>query len=187
MSAAHDELRGRILFFATKDDLTPGLRAVERLAPAEYVLDEMRDDPTFTTVHTLSDAPHRSETEGRDVNTSPRYLVFAPGRAPRPRGVPQQRGGTKYVIDPTPDCLILKCGGLHVATGALFAGELQEPLGASSRARALFELYAQALFHGFARVKEYSVGPGALRGLRSGLRLITISLKSPREFDLAES
>ena len=49
-------------------------------------------------------------------------------------------------------CLIIRCGGLHAATGALVAGEL---------------------------------GPEALEGLQSGQRLVTIGVRSPREYDLA--
>ena len=76
--------------------------------------------------------------------------------------------------------------GLHAASGALIAGELQQPLGATRGAVELFELFGRELFNGFERVKQYWVGREALERLRAGGRLATISVKSPREYDLSE-
>lgn len=178
-------LTGRRFFFGTRSDLAPGLRAAEQAEPLEFVECETRDDKGFTVVETLSDHPRLGLTAGRDVNTSPRYLIFPRGRIPEPRGTRQRRGGIKYVIEPTADCLILRCGGLH-ETGALLAGELQQPLNASRVAVNLYELLSRELFRGFARVRLYLVGPEALRRLREGQRLVTINLRSPREYDLAD-
>jgi len=105
---------------------------------------------------------------------------------PKPRAVPQRRGGTKYVVDSTPDCLILRCGGLHEATGALVAGELQQPLDPSSLALEMFDVYATELLRGFRRVGLFWLGPDALSGFKAGQRLVTIGVRSPREYDLAE-
>ena len=176
----------RRFFFGTNTDLAPGLRAVEYADAVDFVQDEMRDDRIFTVVRTLSAHSGLGRTGGRDVNTSPRYLIFPRGKIPKPRGIRQRRGGLKYVVDPTPDCLILICGGLHAASGALLAGELQRPLDASRSAVELFRRVSRKLFQGFTRVQRYWVGPEALQGLRAGQRLVTISLGSPLEYDLAE-
>ena len=180
-------LTGRRFFFGTKADLAPGLRAIEQAEAIEYVVHETRDDPAFTVLPRLSDYPQLGHATGHDVNTSPRYLIFRRGEVPEPRQIPQRRGGVKYEIAPSPDCLILRCGGLHAATGALFAGELQKPLGASDDASRRFRFVARELVRGFRRVKLYWVGPEALSGLRAGRRLVTISLGSPREYDLSET
>src|SRR5262245_37291421 len=124
-------LAGRRLFFGSKADLIPGLQAVEQDGTLAFVEDQMRDDNAFNVVRELSTHSSFGLTSGNSVASSPRYLIFRSGAIPRARGIRQRRGGVKYVIDPTPDCLVLICGGLHVATGALVAGELQQPLAPS--------------------------------------------------------
>lgn len=180
-------LAGRRFFFATKTDLTPGLQTVEQTEAVEFIRDEMRDDKAFEVVHALSAHPGLGLTSGDSVQASPRYLIFPRGKLPRPREIPQRRGGVKYLIEPTADCLILNCGGLHTASDALLAGELQQSLHANASARELFRRVARDLLRGFTRVRLYWVGPEALRGLRAGRRLVTIGLASPRHYDLAES
>lgn len=179
-------LKGRRLFFATRADLAAGLRVVEQTEAVQFVVDEMRDDRAFTVIDALSAHPALGSSIGTSVIASPRYQIFRRGEIPRPREVPQRRGGVKWVIEPTSDSLRLICGGVHAATGALLAGELQQSVNASRRSRELFERVGRELFRGFTRVRLYSVGPEALARLRAGYRLATIGVESPREYDLAE-
>jgi hypothetical protein len=155
--------------------------------PTEFLLQEMRDDRGLTVYQSLADAPGFGRTVRGDVAGSAQYFLFRRGHVPKPRAVPQRRGGIKYVVDPTPDCVILRCGGLHEPTGALVAGELQQPLEPSGRAVELFDVYSTELFRGFQRVGLYWLGPEALRGFRAAQRLVTIGVRSPREYDLSET
>jgi hypothetical protein len=180
-------LKGRRFFFATAGDLRPGLHVAQEKIPAEFVLHEMRDDPDMTVYQSLPDAPDFGRSAKGDAAGSPQYFLFRRGHVPEPRAVAQRRGGTKYVIDPSPDCVIMRCGGLHEPTGALVAGELQQPLMTSACAVEMFDLYSSELFRGFEKVGRYWLGPEALRGFRSGQRLVTIGVRSPREYDLSES
>lgn len=178
-------LKGRRLFFATRGDLVPGLRAAERAIAVQYVLAEMRDDDAFTVIDALSDNAGLGQAVTDVVISEPRYLIFHRGEAPAPRRVPQKRGGDKYLVESSPDCLILRVGGLQATSGALLAGELQEPLDPSGRAIEMFRVFSRELFRGFERVKLYWVGPEALSALHAGKRLVTIGINSPREYDLA--
>jgi hypothetical protein len=179
-------LKGRRSFFATADDLRPGLAVAQEHIPTEFLLQEMRDDRDLTVYQSLVDAPDFGRSPRRDVPGSPQYLLFRRGQVPKPRPVPQRRGGTKYVVDPTPDCVILRCGGFHEPTGALVAGEMQQPLEPSGRAVELFDVYSTEVLRGFQKVGLYWLGPGALRGFRAAQRLATIGVRSPREYDLSE-
>ena len=178
-------LAGRHFFFATKSDLVPGLQALERAVDLEFVLYETRKTADFTIIDALSSDGGLGHTIGHDVNTSPIYLIFRRGEVPSPTRMSQRKGGPLFSIQPKPNCLILRCGGLH-ESGALLPGELQLPLSAERKAE-LFTRCARELFRGFTRVKLYRVGPEALRGLRTGQRLATISLGSPHEYDLKEA
>ena len=98
------------------------------MVPVEYLLHEMRDDRETTLFRSLADDPNLGVCTTGSTGSSPQYFVCRRGEVPKPRGIPQRRGGTKYVADPTPECLILRCGGVHEPTGALVAGELPQPL-----------------------------------------------------------
>jgi hypothetical protein len=185
-------LKGRRFFFATAKDLRAGALAVEAAVPVEYLLQEMRDDRGLTVFTSLLDAPEFGQSPRGDVSGSPQYFIFRRGLlgrsgVPRLRSIPQRRGGTKYAVDPTRHCLIVRCGGLHADTGALVAGELQLPLDPSRTATRLFRLYSEHLLRGFSRVGLYWLGPEALGGFHGGQRLVTISVRSPREYDLTDS
>ena len=179
-------LKGRRFFFATGADLRPGLAAAQQAIPTAFLLKEMRDDRSLTVYESLADAPGFALSERGSVSGSPQYLVFRRGHVPKPRAIPQRRRGTKYAVDPTPDCLILRCGGLHEPSGALVAGELQQPLEPSRQAVEMFEVYASELLRSFKKVGRYWLGPEAFQGFRGAQRLVTIGVRSPREYDLAE-
>ena len=51
----------------------------------------------------------------------------------------------------------------------------------------MFRLYSTELFRGFQKVRLYWLGPEALRRFRAGQRLVTIGVRSPREYDLSEA
>src|SRR5687768_13275702 len=106
----------------------------------------MRDDRSLSVYESLADSPDFGRSPRGDVAGSPQYFLFRRGHVAKPRAIAQRRGGSKYVVDPTPDCLILRCGGFHEATGALVAGELQQPLEPSKRAVEMFEVYSSELF-----------------------------------------
>jgi hypothetical protein len=180
-------LKGRRFFFATAGDLRPGLAVAQEKIPTEFLLQEMRDDRAVTVYQSLADAPDFGRSVRGDVIGSPQYFLFRRGRVPKPSAVAQRRGGTKYVVDPTPDCVILMCGGLHEPTGALVAGELSQPLEPSGRAVEMFDVYSTELLRGFERVRHYWLGPEALRGFRAAQRLVTIGVRSPPEYDLSEA
>ena len=178
-------LKGRRFFFATTADLLPGINNFEQAVPVEYLLHEMRDDRDSTVFQSLADDRNLGHNTTGSTGGSPQYFVFRRGKVPRPRAIPQRRGGTKYVVDPTSECLVLTCGGVHEPTGALVAGELLQPLDPSRGAVELFDIFVRCVFRGFERVRLHWVGPHALAALRSGQRLVTIGVRSPREYDLA--
>lgn len=179
-------LKGRRFFFATAADLRPGLLSAQQSIPTDFLLQEMRDDRNLTVYQSLADAPDFGLSPRGDVAGSPQYFLFRRGNVPKPRAIPQRRGGTKYAVDPSSDCLILRCGGIHEPTGALVAGELQQPLEPSIKAVEMFEVYASELFRSFQKIGLYWLGPEALRGFRAAQRLVTIGVRSPRDYDLAE-
>jgi len=183
-------LKGRRFYFATANDLRPGLALAEASARPQYVLNEMREDRLVTIFDSLAASPDFGSCPSGSKG-SLQYFVYPRGRlgrslVPAASAVPQRRGPTKYVSHPSADCLILNTGGLHPATGALVAGELQQPLDPGRRALELFELFCETVLGGFTKIGLYWLGAEALAGFRSGQRLATIGVRSPAEYDLQE-
>ena len=179
-------LKGRRFFFATAADLRPGLEAIEDDVDLDFVLHEMSDTPTPRVFGSLRNFPELGVSATGAATTSPMFLVFPRGKVPRLSAIKQRKGGTRYVVAATADCVILHCGGVHPTSGAIVAGELQLPLSPSATARELFQLFSRELFGGFHTVRDFRVGPEAFSAFKSGERLVSIGVRSPREYDLTE-
>ena len=169
-----------------REDLVPGLEHIESQWRLEYHLLEMRADQEFVFLDSLLNAADLGLSATGDTMQDRDYFVYPRGSRPSLRSVPQRRGGTMYLLDPTPQTAHLRCGGLHEASGALIAGRVARGVQANDEGDALYKALSQALLRGFNLVGSYWVGPAAYREFKSGRRLVTMGLRSPREYDLAE-
>ena len=180
-------MRRQRLFVATREDLRPGLEAIESEWALEYQLREMRDDPSFVVFRSLLDAPGLGSSRTGAMTTDDGYLVYPRGSTPRVRAVPQAAGGVKYEQELSSEVLILQPGGLH-ASGVLVAGRVGPCVAATADARgfALFQRFSKTVLREFHRIRSYWVGPEAYRALKAGKRLVTIGIGSPAAYDLAD-
>ena len=169
-----------------REDLVPGLETIESQWRLEYHLSDMRADQEFVFLDSLLHAASLGVSATGNTTQDPDYFVYPRGSRPSIRSVPQRRGGTMYLLDPTAQTAHLRCGGLHEASGALIAGRVARGVQANSDGDALYKAFSQALLRGFTPVRSYWVGPAAYREFKAGRRLVTIGLRSPREYDLAE-
>jgi len=171
-------------FFGTRSDLGPGIRDVEAGRGLVYVLNELPERPEFKRFASLLEAPDLGRNPTGTVAQGPQYFVATRDFSFPVTRVPQKRGGVRYAISPGDKGIVVSPGGLYDEK-TLIAGSV----GTTSEdpaAMQLYELYRKALTRGFERVKNYDVGPEALGILRGGGRLVTIGIRSPREYDLAE-
>ena len=169
-----------------REDLVPGLEYIESQWRLEYHLMEMRADQKFVFLDSLLNAADLGVSATGDAPQDRDYFVYPRGSRPPIRSVPQRRGGTRYLLEPTPQTAHLRCGGLHEASGALIAGRVARSVQANAEGEALYKALSQALLRGFHMVGSYWVGPAAYREFKAGRRLATMGLRSPREYDLAE-
>jgi hypothetical protein len=180
-------VRGQHLFFATREDLRPGLEMIESQWELEYQLHEMRADRNFVVLASLLDAPGLGLSKTGQCMSDDGYLVYPRTARPRVRSIPQRRGGVRYDLEPSPEVVQLLPGGVHIASGAIVSGRVAPVLGASRRGVALYRAFTKTVVGGFHKVHSYWVGPEAYREFRAGKRLATIGVKSPPEYDLAEA
>ena len=169
-----------------REDLLPGLEDIERQWSLEYHLLEMRADQEFVFLDSLLNVAHLGVSATGNTTQDADYFVYPRGSRPSIKTIPQRRGGTMYMLEPTSTTAHLRCGGFHEASGALIAGRVARGVQAHSDGEALYTALSQALLRGFKKVRMYWVGPAAYREFKAGRRLATIGLRSPREYDLAE-
>jgi len=79
-----------------------------------------------------------------------------------------------------------RSGGIHDATGAFIAGRVGRSVQANSRGDSLYEELSRALLRGFNKVQDFWLGPEAFAEFKAGRRMVTIGVRSPRGYDLAE-
>ena len=174
--------RNSVNVFATRADLEPGVRAIESVRKLQYVLCGLFDSAALTAHGSLLEAEDLGVNRTGQHITGPCYLVADALRRIEVRVVPQRRGGTKYAVDQldNPGSITILPGGLY--QNCLLAGQIGT-IGTDDVALTLFRDYSQEVTRGFKKVKEYRVGPEAVKLLDRGTRLTT-SAKSPSEYDL---
>jgi hypothetical protein len=180
-------MRGQSLFFATRDDLAPGLESIESRWQLEYHPHEMRADKEFRFLASLLDDPTLGISLSGKTMGDPDYFVYPRDRRPRTRSIPQRRGGVRHVLDVSPETIQLCPGGAHADSGALVAGRVARSSSANARGISLYQDFSRLLFAGFHKIRMYSVGPEAYRLFKSGRRLVTIGVRSPPEYDLSDA
>jgi hypothetical protein len=173
-------VKNQLSFFATADDLSSLLKAVESAQPLQFTMTGMFD--TSEVMQRESIAGLGCATSG-DANHEPAYLVSARGVPIEVRPVPQRSGGVKYAVDQiaNPMTIAFRPGGVFDDT-CLIAGQV----GTVSRDPAsltLFRLFVAKVGDQFTRIKTFYVGEYAERLLDKGYRL-TANAKSPALYDL---
>jgi hypothetical protein len=171
------------LFFATRNDLAPGLERLDSELRLKYVpyLDPGPSPPAFSS---LTEVPDLGVARSGDNMTGHCYFVVN-AAAPVPiLAVTEKSGKVQHMIDldRAPPALILRTGGVF-GERMLIAGNVG-PVGEREESRALYRAFAPELLRGFVKIKAYQVGPEAVRMLEAGWRLVTMSVRSPVGYDL---
>lgn len=182
--------------FATRTDLEPGLRLIEsqhRLtytARFSYSLSKDRmiivphKTPEFETYDSLLKVERLGINCTGEHHTGDDYLIVEGASDVRLRSAIQRKGGIHYFVDQefNPKSICFSPGGIyeehnlicgHIGT----ASEHPESI-------TLYKMFTKAITKGFKKIGNYKVGPEALHLMSQGIRMVTISVKSPREYDL---
>jgi hypothetical protein len=162
------------------------LRTIEWDRVLEYHVAEMRTDTLFVFLESLVGVDLLGTSATGKTTSDREYLVYPRNRRPAVRTIPQRRGGVSYLLDLSPETVQLAPGGLHVESGAIVAGRVAQPMYASANGKKLYRDFSQALLTGFRKVRGYWLGPEAFELFKAGGRLVTIGIRSPKAYDLAE-
>lgn len=183
--------------FATRSDLEPGLRSIESQMPLKYI--EMylyvtgrkdswmivpHESPEFKSYTSLLAANRLGINLTGQSITGDNYLVVDAATEIRIREVPQRKGGVNYIVDDQSylTAIFFRPGGFY-QDHCLISGNI----GTASVHPQSIELYnnfTRAVTKGFKKIGNYRVGPEALCLMENGMRMVTIGINSPREYDL---
>ena len=173
------------VFFATRDDLLPGLQRLESGHPVEYLLKEELDEALFVPRTSLCDDPQLGVSATGSPTTDPDFYVY-PRAHPLPVKKIERNGAVKYVPQSSSESMLFRPGGLHEASGALVPGRLERGFNPSAAGKLLHDVFASEIFSGFKKIRGFFVGPAAYRALKDGQRLATQGVNQPPDFDLTD-
>jgi hypothetical protein len=171
------------LFYATADDLRPGLKRFEEAVAVRYYEMGIFDFPAPLRFDAGAELPGLGLAPSGDANHEPFYLVMYRSASIEPREIPQNSGGAKFAIDQlqNPDSTVFRPCGMY-EVGVMIAGRIST-MGLTPTAIELQRLMVRTVTKGFRRVRACWLGPQALEMFEKGARL-TAALQMPREFDL---
>ncbi len=173
------------LFFATKNDLHTNIKRVEKELRLHYCLSGQFQKKQKNCLSSLLNLEDLGTTQCEEVSLCQSYLVLPRNSKVKFRWEFILKKGIQYSYyqDKNPDSITVSFGGIYQHQ-CLLAGKV-DTIGATKKSIALFHDFSRLLTQDFTKVCDYYVGPEAYRMLRTGKRLITISVNSPSEYDLS--
>ena len=170
-------------FYATRQDLLPGLRALESERRLQYVLEEMAPEPTPVIFRSAFEIPGLGVAEYGDYSGEHTFLVDEWGTRITMGETPQTKGGVLYEVSlaTNPTAFAFQPAG-RFGDRTLILGSVGTATG-DPKSLALCKWFWRGLRKGFTKVQWYFVGPEAYRLLQQGWRLTTAT-QCPPEFDL---
>jgi hypothetical protein len=183
--------------FATRSDLEGGLRALESQRRLKYVplfrystgsagkpIVVPHKSPEFEEYASLVGRSSLGVNLTGDHNSGDHYLVIDAGVEVRFESVLQRKGGVHYFVNQllNPTSITFLTGGLY-ENRFLICGHIGT-ISEHPQSIELYKAFKKALTKGFKTVGNYRVGPEALRLMDQGVRMITMGVDEPPEYDL---
>jgi len=170
-------------FFGTYDDLKNGLMLIESHINLTYWLHGVFDESEPPKYNSIFDYKSLGIHSTGDHVLGDKFVVTKKETKFFIASIKQDVGGVKYAVDQlyNPDSIIFEAGGIY-KNDFLVHGRISS-VSSSEGSKELFKLFSKVV-KGFKKVNGWFVGDEAYKMLVEGKRLITISIKSPVEYDL---
>lgn len=176
--------RHQTQIFGTRGDLEAGIRAFELQEQVKYVLLQLRTIPKFEEFASLLDVSSLGLNTTGDHMTGEQYLIVSKEADVRFETVPQKKGGIHYFVNQliNPDSIVFSPGGLY-KNESLICGHIGTVCN-ERRSLELYKTFEGLVTKGFRRIGNYRVGREASHMMNQGIRMITMSVREPPEYDL---
>jgi hypothetical protein len=174
-------MRQRFEVFGTKDDWIPGLTKIEAEFRPKYARLGLFESSEAQAFSSLAALPELGISLFGSYPTGQVYFIVPNEISLSMRAIPQNRGGLLYSIDMGKNEVCIQfCPGGKFQEGCLISG-LLACTSESAEATRFFSEISSHLLKGFEQVRDYRVGPEAIRLLDGGFRLTTHHLRSPAD------
>jgi hypothetical protein len=142
---------------------------------------EIREPVTYDS---LLDFPDLGTNFSGSHVIGPHFLVMDQSVEPVVETVPQQDGAVLYFLNQRQNATSIAFwpGGLYEEKN-LVCGHINTASVAEDSLD-LFRDFSRTVTKDFKKIGSYFVGPNALKLMSQGVRMVTISTKSPPEYDL---
>ncbi len=170
-----------IRFFATAADLRAAIEGLQQ--PLRYWKFGQFADSGAEWLSRAAEIPALGQASADSSVGCDAFLVTLEKTRIVPRRIERDDGSTVYAFDQliNPDSVVFTPAGSRGSD--VVAGSI-ETVSQTAIGRKLMREFESVVRKQFTKVKAFYVGPEALRLLEDGRRL-TVSLQSPREYDLS--
>jgi hypothetical protein len=175
----------QIQFFQTRNDLEVLDNVISSFRHIKYVKAGLFDDSYPRIYDSIFDFEELGINKtGQVMNTSNMFLVFDKLSEIKVRPVLQKSGEVKYAIDQMKnlDSIFFRPNGVYDETN-LVAGNLGT-ISTHPTSIELYNLFRKTIQKHSQKIGNYYVAENALKLMKLGVRMITIGIDSPREYDL---
>jgi hypothetical protein len=176
--------RNQTHFFATRADLEPVLQLIESNRPLTYALIRLYKTPDYESYDSLLRLDRLGTSSSGQHNLGDDFLIVERNNDIRIRSVIQREGGIHYFVDQefNPKSICFRPGGIYERNN-LVSGRIGTASDDSDSLE-LYKTFAKAVTKGFKKVGNYKVGPEALILMNQGMRMVTMGVDEPPEYDL---
>lgn len=175
----------RFHFFETKKDFEEIFKIIESVRQLKYVRAGLFKTPNPTIYESFLDYEDLGYRRYGEVTADDNmFLVFDRSAEIIQRPVPQVTGEVRYAIDQmmNPDSLHF-CPSGFFAEKNLIAGKAST-ISDSQTSTELYNLFRKTIRKKSSKIGYAYVGEDALELMKQGIRMVTIGVGSPLEYDL---
>jgi hypothetical protein len=173
--------------FATRADLGPGLEFIDSNRHLTYALMRLYKSPDYESYHSLLELDRLGLNPTGQHVLGDDYLVVERSEDIRIRSVLQNKGGIHYFVDQqfNPKSICFRPGGIYEGH-SLISGRVGTASDDSDSIE-LYKTFTKAVTKGFKKIGNYKVGAEALGLMDQGVRMITMGIDEPPQYDLKRS
>lgn len=171
-------------FFATRADLSLISQICEHSKQIKYILFGLFDESYLNSYSSLLDWKNVGSNLKGNTTSTECFLVLEREATVNFEVVPQRKGGIKYSVDQSrnPTSIIFRPSGLYNET-SLIAGNLGT-ISTHPTSIELYNLFRKTIQKHSKKVGNYYVAEDALELMKQGVRMVTMGIDSPSEYDL---
>jgi hypothetical protein len=170
--------------FATRSDLMPRIEWIEWQKDLHYAISDMYKSKDIEILSSLLGIKEIGYNNTGQYTSGTQFLVVEKKYKIRTEKIRQKKGGYLYDVGPlkNPHSIIFQPGGIY-NDSKLIRGSIGT-VTESKKSIELYKFFSKEIVQGFTKIKDWYVGPEALKLMESGVRLITMHVHESPKHDL---